>query len=115
MTGIGQAVQAMGLENELKPELAKLKTATQGFEAVFAKKLLGEMRKGIKDSLGDKAPGSDMYKDMMDQTVADSIASKGALGIGKMLYTQYAPKLIAIERQNMNQRGEERHEQASRG
>ena len=73
-----------------------------GFEAVFAKKLLGEMRKGIKQvNLGGNSSGSEMYKDMMDQAVADSVSASGSLGIGKLLYKEYAPKMIAIEREQM--------------
>jgi flagellar protein FlgJ len=70
-------------------ELGALKKACEQFEAVFAKQLLGEMRKGLKDTqFGDQA-GAAIYKDMMDQAIGDSIAHQGALGIGKMLYKQF--------------------------
>jgi flagellar protein FlgJ len=75
--------------------LADLKKACEQFEAVFAKKLLGEMRKGVQETpLGDSA-GSEIYKDMMDQALADSMASQGSLGIAKMLYKQFENQVAA--------------------
>ena len=77
------------LTPQQQKQLKDLKKACEQFESVFAKQLLGEMRKGVKETpLGDSA-GSEIYKDMMDQAMADSIASQGALGIGKMLYKQF--------------------------
>ncbi len=66
-----------------------LKKACEQFEAVFAKQLVGEMRKGVGEThFGDSA-GSEIYKDMMDQAIGDSMAHQGALGIGKILYKQF--------------------------
>lgn len=80
---------------EPNKELKALKKACEQFEAVFAKQLLGEMRKGVQEvKIGDQA-GSDIYKDMMDQTIADSVAHQGALGIGQMLYKQFAKQVAA--------------------
>ena len=80
---------------EPNKELKALKKACEQFEAVFAKQLLGEMRKGVQEvKIGDQA-GSDIYKDMMDQTIADSVAHQGALGIGQMLYKQFAKQVTA--------------------
>jgi peptidoglycan hydrolase FlgJ len=77
-------------------QLKDLKKACEQFEAVFAKKLLSEMRKGVKEvQLGDAA-GSEIYKDMMDQAIADSMAKQGALGIGKMLYKQFEKQVAGI-------------------
>lgn len=83
------AVKAEGPTEEQQKQLKGLKKACEQFESVFAKKLLSEMRKGVKETpLGDSA-GSEIYKDMMDQAIADSIATQGSLGIGKMLYKQF--------------------------
>jgi flagellar protein FlgJ len=77
-------------------ELAGLKKACEQFEAVFAKQLLGEMRKGVKETpIGGDQAGSAIYKDMMDQSTADTIAHQGALGIGKMLYKQFEKQVAA--------------------
>lgn len=93
-----------GLEAAAKTQLSKeaqtknlagLKKACEQFEAVFAKKLLGEMRKGVQETpLGDSA-GSEIYRDMMDQALADAMASQGALGISKMLYKQFENQVAA--------------------
>jgi peptidoglycan hydrolase FlgJ len=81
-------------------ELAGLKKACEQFEAIFAKQLLGEMRKGVKEAMiGDQA-GSAIYKDMMDQSIADSIAHQGALGIGKMLYKQFEKQVASAQSQS---------------
>jgi len=74
-------------------DLKALKKACEQFEAVFAKQLIKEMRKGIKSSpMGDQA-GSAIYQDMMDQSIGDSIAHSGSLGIGQMLYKQFAAQV----------------------
>lgn len=76
-------------------QLKDLKKACEQFESVFAKKLLSEMRKGVQEvQLGDGA-GSAIYKDMMDQALADAMAKQGALGIGKMLYRQFEKQVGA--------------------
>lgn len=76
-------------------ELRDLKKACEQFEAVFAKKLLSEMRRGVKETqIGDQA-GSEIYRDMMDQAIADSIAHRGSLGIGDLLYKQFEKQVTA--------------------
>ena len=74
--------------------LKELKKACEQFEAVFSKQLISEMRKGIKSSMGDQ-PGSAIYQDMMDQAIGDSMAHQGALGIGQLLYKQFAKQVSA--------------------
>jgi len=85
--------KALGAPPPTTKELKSLKKACEQFEAVFAKQLLSEMRKGMPDtSIGDQA-GSDIYKDMMDQAIGDSMARQGALGIGQMLYKEFAAQV----------------------
>ena len=72
--------------------LRDLKRATEQFEAVFTKQLVSEMRKGIKSTMGDQ-PGRAIYQDMMDQAIGDSMAHQGALGIGQLLYKQFAKQV----------------------
>ncbi|HWA83600.1 MAG TPA: rod-binding protein [Fimbriimonadaceae bacterium] len=86
-------------------QLRDLKKACEQFEAVFAKQLFSEMRKGIqKVSLGGDQAGSAIYQDMMDQTVADAIAKKGGLGIGQMLFKQFEIQVEAASNQSAQSR-----------
>lgn len=74
---------------------ADLKKATQSFESYFLHQMLQEMRKTVpKDTLlGDDAHQEEIFQDMMDQTMADSMSQRGDLGLGKMLYDQLAPSV----------------------
>lgn len=72
-----------------------LKKATQQFEGYFLHELLKEMRKTIPDDkmLGDDGHGQEIFKDMMDQTLSESMSQRGDLGMAKMMYDQLAPSL----------------------
>lgn len=77
----------------LDPAHAKLKKATEGFEAYFLHQLLTEMRKTVpKDGeIKDEAHQEETFRDMMDQSLADTLSKHGDLGLGQMLYRQLAP------------------------
>lgn len=102
MNGIGKAVQIAALAHELEPQLNQLKKATDGFETIFVKNLLAQMRKGMKQISFGENPGGDIYQDMADQAFAESLSSRGVLGMGRMLYRDFAPKMLAEERQRMS-------------
>ncbi len=72
-----------------------LQKATQQFEGYFLHELLKEMRKTVPDDklLGDDGNGKQIFQDMMDQTLSDKMASRGDLGMAKMMYDQLAPGL----------------------
>ncbi len=74
----------------LDPAHAKLKKATEGFESYFLHQLLVEMRKTVpKDTeTKDDAHQEETFRDMMDQTLADTISKRGDFGLGKMMYDQ---------------------------
>lgn len=76
----------------LDPAHAKLKKATEGFESYFLHQLLVEMRKTVpKDTESkDDAHQEETFRDMMDQTLADTISHRGDFGLGKMMYDQLA-------------------------
>jgi peptidoglycan hydrolase FlgJ len=105
LTGLANSAVKDVVKSHAK-ELANLKKACEQFEAVFAKQLLSEMRKGVQETkIGDQA-GSAIYKDMMDQTIADSVAHQGALGIGQMLYKQFEKQVAAGAIQSPAKTGE---------
>ena len=72
-----------------------LKKATQQYESYFMHELLKEMRKTIpQDKLvADDGNGQDIFRDMMDQTLSDSMSQRGDLGLAKLMYNQLAPRL----------------------
>jgi Rod binding domain-containing protein len=75
------------------PELQKLKKATDGLEGFMFKSLLHAV--GGKDGLfGNKVPGAQIYNDMFEQNFSDLLAERGAIGIGKKIYSNVAPLVI---------------------
>ncbi len=72
-----------------------LKKATQQFEGYFLHQLLTEMRKTVPDDklLADDGNSKQIFQDMMDQTLSESMSSRGDLGMAKMMYDQLAPSL----------------------
>ncbi len=87
------------IETPAPPALDKkhldLKKATQQFEGYFLHELLKEMRKTVPDDklLGDEGHGQEIFRDMMDQTLSESMSSRGDLGMAKMMYDQLASSL----------------------
>lgn len=79
------------------PKLAKLRTAANQVEAVFLKDLLTEMQKGVQKVSFGQSYGSDIYQDMMNQTLADAASKSGSFGIGKILYQQFSKDVMQQE------------------
>ena len=89
-----QLLDALALA-KAKPELDRLKKAADGVESMFVKDLLAAMRKGTGKSMFGEGYGSQIYQDMFDQALSDSIGKTGMLGISKMLSTQFAKAVLA--------------------
>jgi flagellar protein FlgJ len=67
----------------------RLRRACKDFEAILIANMLKEMRKTIpKTGFLDSSYGSDIYRSMMDQKIAETMANEKGLGIGKILYKQ---------------------------
>lgn len=77
-----------------EPELAKLKRATDGFEAVFLKKLFSQMRSTVKETQFGQTFGKEIYDDMFNEAMANAASKSKTLGMGDMLYNQFAPRVI---------------------
>lgn len=77
-----------------EPELAKLKKATDGFEAVFLKKLFSQMRSTVKETQFGQTFGKEIYDDMFNEAMANAASKSKTLGMGDMLYNQFAPRVI---------------------
>jgi len=85
-------------------DLVKLQHASEGIEAIFVKKLLGQMR-SVNFDKESPGPMAGFAKDMMDQAVAEQ-AAKGSssIGIARMVFLDTAQTLVrsAIAKQHDN-------------
>ena len=72
-----------------------LKNSCQQFDAYFTDLLFKEMRKTVSDShlIGDQSNQRQIFTDMMDQTLADTMAQRPGASLGQMMYDQLAPAL----------------------
>lgn len=72
-----------------QPDPEKLKKACTDFEALFVNEMLKFMRKTVPaTSPGSLGAGKDIYQSLFDQEVSKSLAKRGGLGIGEMVYKQ---------------------------
>ena len=76
------------------PAHKKLRKAAQEFEGILISQLLGEFKMGLSSLSGDSPlAGSDTLNSLAIQTLSSALASRGGLGIGKMLVHQLEPSL----------------------
>ena len=80
-------------EHRLKEK--ELKEACAGFEAIFLNSMIKSMRKSLPgDALFEESHGTDIYKSMYDQYLADELAkSKTSIGVKEFLYQQLKESL----------------------
>ena len=84
--------------SSLSPEELKLKKACQNFEAIFISYMLKTMhQESEKSSLFGEGLGSDIYKEMFDEKLAEQMSESGQMKIGDIMYKQYAPLVRASE------------------
>ena len=88
-----------------------LKKATQQFESYFLDSMLKEMRKTVpKDTLlKDDGHEKEIFTEMMDQHVADSISQQRDFGLSSMMYQQLSKSLptpIGTPEKNSNNTGD---------
>lgn len=74
---------------------AALEKAAQQFEAIFLRQMMGAMRSAsLAEGISDSS-ATDQFRDMADARTADSMASRGTLGIAEMLMRQFGTKVGA--------------------
>ncbi len=73
---------------------AKLKEATQDFEAIFIGKLWEQMRNTVPKEGYLHSKQEDFYLSMFDQELSRKLAGAGGIGIGDMLYEQLKSHLV---------------------
>lgn len=76
-----------------QPELAKLKSVAQQFEAVFLRQMIGAMRQAKLDDGMLDTSASDQFRDMGDAKLAEQMAGHGALHIADLLVKQFGARL----------------------
>ena len=70
-----------------KIDEGKLKKACGDFESIFISQMLKEMRKSIpKSGLLDGGSQQDAYLSLFDEELSKSMAKRGGIGLGKILY-----------------------------
>ena len=72
----------------------KLKEACDGFEAMFLRQLMGEMRKTVPEGgLFEKNQAEKIWQSQLDGEIADRVATGGrGIGISDVLYRQLSAK-----------------------
>jgi Rod binding domain-containing protein len=83
----------------------KLKKACTEFEAVFINQLLQFMRRTVPSSKpGVLESGKDVYQSLFDQELSNSMAKRGGLKIGEMVYKQMMrrgeKKAVSVDKMN---------------
>jgi Rod binding domain-containing protein len=64
----------------------RLTEAAQGFEAIFLRQILKDLRKtAVMD--GEKSAMSGIYTEMFDEHLADQLAKAGGIGLGQAIRT----------------------------
>ncbi|WP_375196305.1 rod-binding protein [Sphingobium sp.] len=71
---------------------AALGKAAQQFEAIFLRQMMGAMRSASLAEGIDESSATDQFRDMADARTADSMATKGTLGIAEMLMHQFGAR-----------------------
>ena len=99
--GLQVAKLAAGLQ-QAKPDLDKLKKATDGLEAFMFKSLLQSMG-GKKGLFASKMPGAEIYRDMFETNMSDILASRGTLNMSKTIYSKVAPMVLSQAQQRLKQ------------
>jgi Rod binding domain-containing protein len=74
-------------------ESEKISEVSRQFEAVLLRQILQEARKSDSGSSGGSL-SSDVYTDMINQQIADSVSRSGAFGLGKSLQGQLAHQVL---------------------
>jgi len=59
--------------------------AAEGFERLFSRMLVREMRRGLKDGPFGKGPGADVYEAWFDEHLAESLVERNTLGFAEMV------------------------------
>ena len=77
-----------------KTDDAKLREASNAFEAIFIQQMLKTMRKtSLESDFIKKSEGEKIFRSMLDEQYALLSAKSGRLGLGEMIYQQLKSNL----------------------
>lgn len=89
--------------HDIEAEKVKLRKATEGFEAIFIRQLLKTMRSTVSDgNLYGSGSTGEMYADMVESSLADTMAKQGKFGIANTLYNQMVRRIDQEESSRRN-------------
>ena len=95
--GSGMPIHPRDVARQLAPEQlapggqsdeARLKEAVEALEGVFVQELTKALRATVPNGGNPDAPGSDMYASLLDEHLAQIVASDTKSGISEVLYRQ---------------------------
>jgi flagellar protein FlgJ len=72
----------------------KVKEASRQFEAVLLRQMLSEARKTVIESGKKDSNETEIYNDMINTQLADSISRSGAFGLAKSLDSQLVQQVL---------------------
>ena len=77
-----------------KTDNARLREASNEFEAIFIQQMLKTMRKtSLESNFIKKSEGEKIFRSMLDEHYAILSAKSGRLGLGEMIYQQLKSNL----------------------
>ena len=100
----GLAMSSLKETQELRPQSddtvdvrkEKLRKVAVEFEEIFARILLKGMRTSLTNSeMFGKGVAGEIYGDMMDDAIAERMASRSALGLADVMYIQLVKSIEA--------------------
>ena len=77
-----------------KDDDARLRKASNEFEAIFIQQMLKTMRKSsLESDFVKKSEGEKIFRSMLDEQYAILSAKSGRLGLGEMIFQQFKSNL----------------------
>ena len=79
---------------KVKTDDARLREASNEFEAIFIQQMLKSMRKtSLESDIIKKSEGEKIFRSMLDEQYARLSDKSGSLGLGEMIYQQLKSNL----------------------
>lgn len=87
--------------NKNIPEKEKVKEAARQFEAILLRQIFSEIRKPVFGATDDSNSNiNDIYNDMVNNQLADSVSRSGSFGLAKSIESQLVRQVLPKSEQN---------------